>query len=147
MRGVQFVYVHSFLWDTDTYSTALKTTGNYFPTLRVFAGKAKFWASPCRQNSPSQLAPMPLSFLSLLSLNFVLPSFFFTLYLCFYGCCLVFRFFVLFAFWLNYLVNNRECPNCQAFSLMMLFRQAYISEFMLVKVDSERKACIISSFV
>ena len=24
----------------------------------MFAGKAKFWASPCRQNSPSQLAPM-----------------------------------------------------------------------------------------
>ena len=57
---VQFVYVHSYSWDIDTYSisTALKTTGNHFPSLRVFAGKAKFWASSCRQNGPRQLAPM-----------------------------------------------------------------------------------------
>ena len=58
IRSVQFVYVHSYSWDIDTYSTALKTTGNYFPSLRVFSGKAKFWASSCRQNGPSQLAPM-----------------------------------------------------------------------------------------
>ena len=60
IRSVQFVYVHSYSWDIDTYSTALKTTGNYFPSLRVFSGKAKFWASSCRQNGPSQLAPMDL---------------------------------------------------------------------------------------
>ena len=60
ISSVQFVYGHSCLWDiyVDTYSTALKTTENYFPSLRVFAGKAKFWASSCRQNDPSQLAPM-----------------------------------------------------------------------------------------
>ena len=58
IHSVKLVYVHSYSWDIDTYSTELKTTGNYFPSLRVFAGKAKFWASSCRQNGPSQLAPM-----------------------------------------------------------------------------------------
>ena len=56
--------MHSYSWDIDTYSisTALKTTGNHFPSLRVFAGKAKFWASSCRQNGPRQLAPMRMPF-------------------------------------------------------------------------------------
>ena len=58
------MYVHSYSWDIDTYSisTALKTTENYFNSLRVFAGKAKFWASSCRQNGLSQLAPMHIFF-------------------------------------------------------------------------------------
>ena len=52
------MYVHSYSWDIDTYSIALNSTGDYFPSLRVFAGEAKFWASSCRQNGTSQLALM-----------------------------------------------------------------------------------------
>ena len=52
------MYRHSSLWDVETCSIALKTTENYFPLLQVFAGKTTFLASSCRQNGPSQLAPV-----------------------------------------------------------------------------------------
>ena len=58
VHSVQLVERHCNLWDVDTCNAALKTEENYFPSLRVFADKAKFCVSSCRQNDPSQLAPM-----------------------------------------------------------------------------------------
>ena len=62
----------------------IKNNINYFPLLRVFAGKAKFWASSCRQNGPSHFAPMllyrslvinPQSWIILSSVNFAVSLF------------------------------------------------------------------------
>ena len=64
---IYFVYrvctIHAdsqlFIGHICTYRSKLETaTENYFPSLRVFADEAKFWVSSCRQNGPSQLAPM-----------------------------------------------------------------------------------------